>query len=135
MLNLKKKILILLVVLFSLPGLAKGIKGGGKALIVIDMQPYFVTRGGNDKKDENKKKVKEILDNQIKSIEMAKKAGIPIVFLEYENYGPTNEVLKKAIGDYKKSKYFLKNTDGMFSSSNRHKTKLEEYLESEKVKS
>jgi hypothetical protein len=34
---------------------------GKSALIVIDMQPYFVERGGNDKDLENAKKVAEIL--------------------------------------------------------------------------
>lgn len=136
MFNLKRirSFTILFVLLVSALAQAGGTDGGGKALIIIDMQPYFAERGGNHEKEENAKKLKEVLANQVKSIAAAKEAGIPIVFLEYENYGPTSKTLKDAIGDYDKSKYFLKNTDGMFSSWNNHVDKLDDYLESQKVK-
>lgn len=134
MVNLKKAFSVLFIALLFISNVVLAADGGGKALIIIDMQPTFVERGGNDHKPENKKKVAEILAIQTKSIEMAKKAGIPIVFLEYEDFGPTNSVLKKAVGDYAKTKYFLKDTDGMFSPRNDYKEELDNYLESEKVK-
>ena len=99
------------------------------ALVIIDMQPYFVTRGGNHKQKANAKKVEEVLDTLTQMIKGAKKSGIPIVFLEYQSCGDTNKALKKVVGDYKDVRYILKDQDGMFSQNNSHKKKLESYLE------
>jgi nicotinamidase-related amidase len=104
------------------------------ALVVIDMQPVFVTRGGNDKDPANKKKVEEVLAAQVEAIENAKKYKIPIIFLEYEGpFGDTNSLLKDAVKNYGTVKFFKKNTDGMFESYNKGKSELVAYLKQNKV--
>lgn len=103
------------------------------ALVIIDMQPYFVTRAGNDKDEENKKKVKEIIKTQIEAIKLARASQIPIVFIEYEGFGDTNEELKKATEGYSDVKHILKDTEGMLSYNNNHTPEVIEYLSSKKV--
>ncbi len=122
--------------LFSFASSAETIcpaKSNNAALIVIDMQPYFVTRGGNDQTPENKIKVDQIIKEQIAAIKLAEKAKIPIVFLEYDGHGDTNSVLKSAVGTYKEVKFFKKSTDGMFEDYNVHKKDLVDYLTSKQV--
>jgi nicotinamidase-related amidase len=130
--NRKSLISFLLFLTFSLLAALPAF-GQNSALIIIDMQPQFVTRGGHDQDPGNIKKVNKILENQVAAIEEAKKAGIPIVFLEYENFGDTNKILKTAVKDYDKAEYFKKNTDGMFSEYNDHKKELVSYLDSQGV--
>lgn len=107
------------------------------ALVVIDMQPKFVTRGGNDKTPENVAKVKQITDEQIAAINWAKQANIPIVFLEYDgdygDYGDTNSDLKAAVANYKELKFFKKTSDGMFESYNKYRKDLVDYLAKKQV--
>lgn len=108
---------------------AENVELGDKtALIVIDMQPFFVTRGRNDKKPENIKKVDEIIKTQIAAIEAAKKANIPIVFIEYALIGDTNVKLKKAAKGYDDVKFIKKSTDGMFSNRNEYLKELVSHL-------
>lgn len=107
--------------------------GDNYALIIIDMQPQFVTRGGNDKDPANVNKVNDIIASQKKMIELAKKQNIPIIFLEYENFGETNSELKKATEGYDCVKYFTKTTDGMFESSNKNEKPLSDYLRSKNI--
>jgi nicotinamidase-related amidase len=103
-------------------------KGDNFALVIIDMQPQFVTRGGDDKLPKNIKKVDDIIARQIEMIKLAEKQKIPIVFIEYENFGNTNSKLKEASKAYKNVKYFTKDTDGMFSSSNKSVDQISEYF-------
>lgn len=106
----------------------------GTALVVIDMQPVFVTRGGNHETPENKKKVNRILEEQRVLINKAKAAKIPIIFLEYEgDYGDTSQTLKSPVKGYSKVKTFMKNTDGMLSSYNSHRNGLIEFLKQQKI--
>lgn len=94
---------------------------GKSALIVIDMQPYFVERGGNDKDLENAKKVADILAEQERMILQARAANIPVIFIEYEwpgyAFGVTNERLSAAAKDYDQASVVKKATDGMFDDS------------------
>lgn len=109
-------------------------EGGNTALIVMDMQPGFITRGGSANLPENKTKVAQIIAEQLDAIESAKKAKIPIIFLEYEGKrGPTNPVLRKATSGYRQVRYFKKDTDGMFDNDNRYKNKLVRYLKSKRI--
>ena len=103
------------------------------ALIVIDMQPRFATRGGNQNDEENKKKLKELIKNQLEAIKLAKASQLPIIFIEYEGFGDTTEELKKATEGYNDVKYIIKDSDGMLSYDNSHKAELAEYLSQKKV--
>lgn len=132
MLKYTANLIFSFLLVFSLNCFAKA-TGDKSALIIIDMQPIFVTRGGNHNEAENQKKVKEILKTQIEAINFAKKSKIPIIFIEYEGMGETNAELKKAAAGYAEVKTFLKNTDGMFSPYNKHRSKLVEYLESKEI--
>jgi nicotinamidase-related amidase len=107
--------------------------GNNYALIIIDMQPTFITRGGDDKDPKNIKKVAEIIAHQKELIALAKKQNMPIVFLEYESMGPTNSELKKETEGYANTKYFTKDSDGMFDSYNSHEKELSDYLRSKEV--
>ncbi|MCB0386616.1 MAG: isochorismatase family protein, partial [Bdellovibrionales bacterium] len=70
----------------------------------------------------------KIIDSQIAAIERAKELGLPIVIVEYEDYGDTNSALKKAIGDYGRVRYFQKDRDGMFDPRNSFRGPLMEHL-------
>lgn len=107
--------------------------GDNYALIIIDMQPFFVERGGNDKDEENIKKVNDIISNQIKMIEMAKKSKIPIVFIEYESLGDTNSKLKDAAAGYDNIKIITKSSDGMLDDYNNKKNELSDYLRGQEI--
>lgn len=103
---------------------SKGKKGNETALIIIDMQPYFFTRGFEEEiSPENTAKINQILEEQVKLIEIAKENKIPVIFVEYIMDEPkkltrTNKNLRKAAGKYKKKLYFSKDKDGVFSASN-----------------
>lgn len=118
------RLLLAIPLLFSISAAAKP----RSALVVIDMQAPFVTRGGNAEQPENIKKVEELDKEQVAAIREAKKAGIPIIFIEYERHGDTNASLKKEVAGYKNTVYFPKNTDGFLSQHNRNRVKLYEYL-------
>jgi nicotinamidase-related amidase len=107
--------------------------GGNSALIVIDMQPGFVTRGGADQVPENKVKVNAILKEQVAAIKNAREAGIPIVFIEYEGFDPTNTVLKDAAKGYKNSSLFKKTSDGMFDEDNDFRKELIDHLKKHQI--
>ena len=107
--------------------------GEGTALVIIDMQPRFVTRNRNHGTDENQAKVDQIIDSQVVAIQKAKELGLPIVVVEYENYGDTNAALKKAIGDYKRVRYFQKDRDGMFDPRNSFRGPLMEHLKEQDI--
>lgn len=128
------------IAVFSLTTFAATVCSGNKeksALIIIDMQPYFVTRGGKEDAPENKKKVEEVLNEQVQAINRAKEAGIPIVLIEYSHeslqFGETNSVLKGAVGNYKETQVMKKNTDGMFDNYNKYREELVGYLQKKKI--
>lgn len=104
------------------------------ALMIIDMQDQFVLRGGKALSRENGNAVTAAIDEQIRAIEHAKKANLPIVIVEYFGYGPTNSRLKEAVAGYAKAKTILKSTDGIFDHDNVYKRDLASFLFQEKVK-
>ncbi len=129
---LKKSFLALF---FSIACLASETKDADRyALVIIDMQPLFVTRQGSDKDPANIKKVQALLENQKKMVRLAKSKKIPIIFFELKDFGETNSDLKQAVGNYSKVRYFTKQTDGMFSPYNQSLVQLKDFLAHEKVK-
>lgn len=107
-------------------------KGENYALVIIDMQPFFVTRRGVHNEESNAKKVNDIIDEQVRMIELAKKTKTPIIFVEYDGIGKTNERLTAAAGNYSQTHYFTKATDGMFGTPAQTK-KLESILEKHRI--
>ena len=73
------------------------------------------------------------MKTQLEVIEKAKANKIPIVFLEYENEGQTNDTLKGAVEKYPETKFFIKSTDGMFENGNAHRAELIKYLQSKNI--
>ncbi len=86
------------------------------ALVVIDMQPYFLTRGGSHLVPENQRKNGLVLARQARLIQVAKENHIPIIKIEFSGYGSTDSFLNQQIGDYEMTQTFLKRKDGMFHS-------------------
>lgn len=107
--------------------------GDNTALVVIDMQPYFVERGGNQNEKENLRKTNQVLTNQVQLIQLAKQTGTPIVFVEYENYGDTNSDLRQAAKGYENIKFITKSADGIFDPYNNKRDELGEYLRSKEI--
>lgn len=109
------------------------------ALVVIDMQPEFFTRGGNDKEPANVKKVEDIIAAQVEAIKKARSQNIPIIFIEYDctafkiECGDTNSSLKEAVRNYRTVKYFKKTSDGMLESRNKNRSDLVGYLKQNNV--
>jgi nicotinamidase-related amidase len=128
-----KQFFFILILVFSFQSFAQLKIGDKSALVIIDMQPSFVNRNENDKKPENVKKVERILKVQVEAIREAMKHQVPIVFLEYEEKGDTNEVLKNETKNYDKVKFITKDKDGMFFPVNYHTAELIDYLESKNI--
>ena len=106
----------------------------GSALIIIDMQSYFVKRNGKDQEPANVKKLEEVLKAQQAAIKQAKELKIPIIFIEYQNFGTSNPDLIKSTEGYENVTTFIKNTDGMFESYNNTTKQIEEFLQNKNIK-
>jgi nicotinamidase-related amidase len=100
------------------------------ALVVIDMQPRFVTRGGKHNVPDNQLKTRQVLERQIYLIQAAKAHHVPIVQIEYQNYGETHDMITQQIGDYDLTRTFLKSADGMFAPRGGIVNELRAYLDS-----
>ncbi len=125
-------LIILLGLLLSLAAVAQE-KKLKSALVIIDMQPFFVTRDGNDKDPENIKKVKSLLEQQKFLIDWAKVSHTPIVVIEYKESGKTNKELMKPIEGYSDYRVIEKDSDGMFDDENTKK-ELHKFLKEHDVK-
>lgn len=126
------RLLLVVQLVFALPSFAQ-VVGSKPALVIIDMQEPFITRGGQAERSENVQKVKTIIEEQLKLIKQAKAEGMPIIFMEYTDFGPTNSRLKAAVEGYSDTRTFLKNTDGMFDPSNQYLPELSSYLQEKEV--
>ncbi len=104
------------------------------ALMIIDMQDQFALRGGRALRRDNAEKAAGLIEEQVKAIEAARKADLPIIFVEYENYGPTNPQLKKAVEGYSKAKFITKDTDGVFDGYNNYRRDLTNIIREGKIK-
>jgi nicotinamidase-related amidase len=121
------------VIALALIPLSSIAETANRALVVIDMQSFFVTRGGHGDDPANVEKVKQILDAQIEAIQAAKQTNTPIIFFEYASCGATNDKLKEAAEGAKDLVYFVKTTDNMLDERNSHKKELVDYLEQKKI--
>ena len=129
-----KKLFFVFLISFSLSCFA-GIAciGDNYAMVIIDMQSNFITRSGFETTNENKIKVKELIKNQIEAINIAKQNKIPIIFIEYKNFGETITELKKAVNNYTNVTYFIKNTDGMFNWDNDSLNEINKHFISKQI--
>ncbi len=87
---------------------------GEVALVIIDMQPVYMTlRGGNPDEPSNAKKLKALFKNQIQAVEIAKAFNQPIIVVETSGLGRTDQRILNALEDYDRAYYFEKNKNGM----------------------
>jgi nicotinamidase-related amidase len=110
---LSKTVLFFIVLLIT--NLANA---GSKALVIVDMQDYFVARGGTKDRGDNPKILSDIFGNQKKMIDAAKRNHLPILLVEYASFGATNQELLEYIGEYSPVITVMKSTDGLFDSRN-----------------
>jgi nicotinamidase-related amidase len=113
-----RQVLLVLVSLWIAAVPVAGRADGGTALVIIDMQDIFVTRGGQADRPENVQKVNDIHAAQIAAIHAAERAHMPIVFVEYSDSGVTNPVLTDAARGYSPQTTIIKNSDGVFDDPN-----------------
>ncbi|MGE0529223.1 MAG: isochorismatase family protein [Bdellovibrionales bacterium] len=114
---------------------------GGTALIIIDMQPFYIKRHGDDSLPSNRVKVERMMNEQLAVIHRAKQANIPIIFVEYElrrnDVSPadreTSRVLQDAVADYPDVTVVKKTTDSMFHPGNRYRDQLVNVLQERKI--
>lgn len=107
----------------------------GTALVVIDMQPFFVTRGKVHDNLTNKEKVEKLIAKQLEAINVAMQARIPIIFIEYYDVNSnTNEILKDAIKNYNQAHFIQKDADGMLDAKNPFREDLIDFLKYSKIK-
>lgn len=107
----------------------------GVALVVIDMQSYFVTRRKTHGSSANQDKMNNLINKQLEAIEIAIKARTPIIFIEYYDVNSiTNDILKDAVKDYNQAHYIQKNADGMLDSKNPFREDLVDFLKYSKIK-
>src|SRR4051812_44676872 len=104
---MRRAVIPLFLVMFSSISYAEN-----AALIVIDMQPNFAERKGYHVDPENITKLNAVLQRQRELIELAKETHMPILTIEYCNYGSTCDSLKSAMGDYPDARTYVKRTDG-----------------------
>jgi len=120
------------LILISVLPIGSFAEAGKSALVIIDMQPYFVTRNGVDQNKENQEKVNQMLQAELDAIKAAKAAQVPILFVEYEArnlpLGSTYDVLKDTTKDYQNVTFIKKTSDGMFDDYNSYKEKLVQFL-------
>lgn len=109
--------------------------GDNNALIVIDMQDYFVTRNAAYKDPANKQKVDAVIAQQIKMIKEAERLNLPIILIAYECRvcGPITKRLQDAIAKYANAKIIPKGSDGMFDRDNDYRDDLTNYLKEKRV--
>ena len=105
------------------------------ALVIIDMQEYFITRGGNQNTKENQDKVAKLKKAQLQAIQVAIKSGAPILFVEYEGerYGGTDPNLVAATKGYNLVTTLKKSSDDMFGSAEALQRQVDQYLTDHEV--
>lgn len=125
---------LMLVLLFSLGAIANDTRVGDNfALVIIDMQEPFATRGGAAEAGDNPRKLRDIEARQLEMIRLARSRNMPIVFIEYEDFGDTNRPLRNAVRNYPNARTFTKNEDGMFDSSHADRARMSEFLQQNQV--
>jgi len=128
-----KKIIIWMFITLVLISSSSFAEKGNRALVVIDMQQYFIDGSGFAREPANQEKTRQLFDAQVEAIEAAVRTDTPIIFIEYDPFGTTDERLKNAARGAKDVVYFLKNDDGMFSNQNSFRQELVDYLGEKKI--
>lgn len=130
-----KNLFVILVFLFSSALYAdNSITPAKSAVVLIDMQPYFVTRYGFDKNQTNLNKVSAAIAEQINVINEAKKKNLPIIIVEYALIGPLNNLgstdsrLMQAVEGYYNYEVIKKSTDDVFSEQNYWRSDIKFFL-------
>lgn len=127
---------IVIILFFARAQIASAVSIGGAAVVIIDMQDYFVARMGYASKSENEKVYSILLKQQLKLIKRARKNKLPIIFLEHRGLGVTGftvKPLKKAVSGYKYAVFFEKTSDGAFDEKNKTRKKFVRYLEKNQI--
>jgi isochorismate hydrolase len=104
------------------------------ALMIVDMQGYFMKRTGL-KSAENQAIIGKLIQEQLLVIQKAMDSNLPIIFLEYDCSlcDPTSNLLKMVVAKYKNVQFFKKSTDGVFEKNNVYKSELVNYLNSMQI--
>ncbi len=103
------------------------------ALVIIDMQDLFRTRGGDADDPDNLAKAATLVKNQQDAIQNAMSANAPIIYIVYKGYGPTIPQLSSLTASYGKTVTFTKNTDGAFDSDNKYRGDLVKYMKDNQI--
>ena len=103
------------------------------ALVVVDMQPYWMDRGVMIPSNSDVKKINELLNHQSRMIEQAKLHQLPILIVEFSSFGETVPSLSSHLTDYDKTKVIQKTTDGLFDLDNKTRQEALEILADWKV--
>lgn len=87
--------------------------------MIIDMQDSFILRNPRASMFEsNDTKAAAVLKQISALIEEAKQNQRPIILVEYQDMGPSNEKIAALLKDYKKAYTVIKNDDGVFDDKN-----------------
>jgi nicotinamidase-related amidase len=79
------------------------------AVLLIDMQKYFIESLKQEEFNENM----EVLKNQARFFKSIKEKKFPIFMIEYKNYGKTNKNIRKELENQEVTK-LIKESDGGF---------------------
>ncbi len=101
--------------------------GEGTALVIIDMQAYF-TQGTLDDSPSNPWIQQEVMNEQVRLIQLARQRRIPIVFIEYRNCGVTEPRLTQAAAGYGDVHTIVKDSRGFFDEGRAHSDVLGDFL-------
>lgn len=84
------------------------------AVIIVDMQDYFLEPEGNFHSEED---VTRVIENQRRMVQMCAKRDIPLIFLEYRNRGSTISELLDLAEEAPRKARITKWRDSGFSSN------------------
>lgn len=107
--------------------------GNNSALIIMDMQDYFVGRTGSLSTPDNVRKLEDVTNEQVKLIQLARSQNIPVIFVEYETFGDSNKKLRDAVAGYENTRTIVKSSDSMFDPANAHLNELFESLHEKEI--
>lgn len=90
------------------------IKADGLAVLVIDMQDFWLS-------DVDKKELETELPYQAEVLDYCKSNNIPVFVIEYRDCGPTTDYLKKKIDLLPKKDYVTKSSQSAFENTDLEK--------------
>ena len=89
---------------------------GLKALVIVDMQDYFV--GTTLGTSPNPESVKALADQQLAMIRLARSKSIPILLVSYDGAGAINQHILDSVAGYPLVANIVKKADGLFDDPN-----------------